>query len=434
MQDLRPDGARNLLHQKAEMAHRLRRNLSDPALRSAVKTRGGALPPPPADLFARVDTGIRRPRVSRGASPPPAGREGRLTVPAATQAAAPASRPRPLQPRAAAAGRGNAPRMRPQSACSAASSRSAGSLARAHREAAPWPCAAGPPADALGGGCAEDAPPALHQLQGALDRLAELERERRRVFDTMVLDPGRSALTRFAESVGGSGMHTPVSAASVGIGGQGSASRQRSAPPRLSRAPAPEQGAELALATTLESEAMEKPQWLLADGRLLTASLEGENEALKRAVLRARSEIDDLVRRRCEADARARSLVFENSAAAQALQRAAAGAVRRPGPAAWPAGGSSTPVASAGCQQPGERSSAAAAASLRRLVLSTPSEASSSGGADAVREQARSRLLETSLTIERRMDELFARRGKLQAMVEKEAVEQTDSVSTDSAP
>ncbi|CAE7944759.1 unnamed protein product [Symbiodinium necroappetens] len=66
---------------------------------------------------------------------------------------------------------------------------------------------------------------------------------------------------------------------------------------------------------------MDKHPWLLADGRLVTAHLQGENLALKRAVMKARREIDELLKGRAETEARARALKEENSAAAEALRR-----------------------------------------------------------------------------------------------------------------
>ncbi|CAL1140895.1 unnamed protein product, partial [Cladocopium goreaui] len=70
-----------------------------------------------------------------------------------------------------------------------------------------------------------------------------------------------------------------------------------------------------------EADGLEKHPWLLADGRLVTARLEGENLALKRAVMKARREIDGLLKGRAEAEARVRVLNEENTAAAEALRR-----------------------------------------------------------------------------------------------------------------
>eukprot|EP00933_Yihiella_yeosuensis_P044916 TRINITY_DN40192_c0_g1_i1.p1 TRINITY_DN40192_c0_g1~~TRINITY_DN40192_c0_g1_i1.p1 ORF type:complete len:577 (+),score=119.25 TRINITY_DN40192_c0_g1_i1:216-1733(+) len=208
--------------------------------------------------------------------------------------------------------------------------------------------------------------------------------------------------------------------------------------------------------------------WLLADGRLTTARLEGENLALKKAVQKARSEIDVLLKGRSQAEERVRALNAENNAAAEVLRLHAGSQPSKDGqallqtPSSRLQGIGSAEVA-AGCGS----SDAAAAMSLRRLMMfespasttklsveqssypapATPVRSIVSGGlsgefvagglpalpgggdsggglgtnyspsqvsqvSSACDEQARSKLLQTSDDICRRMEELLSRRGK----------------------
>lgn len=188
-----------------------------------------------------------------------------------------------------------------------------------------------------------------------------------------------------------------------------------------------------------DDDAVARLPWLLADGRLLTACLEGENRALKRAVDKARVEIDELERRRAAAEQRAKILAAENRAAAQALQRVS---------------GSATPMSTASLvpTEPSAAEAAAgnplAAASLRHLMIpasptstqqslvnaaeshpflgadvaagtehlhcpSCKAEAAPSAARRSLSEEAaKSRLLAASLDIERHFEEILHRRSK----------------------
>lgn len=240
----------------------------------------------------------------------------------------------------------------------------------------------------------------------------------------------------------------------------------------------------------VNNQGSDKPEWLLADGRVVTAALEGENLALRRAVERARGEINDLVQRRSAAEVRAKRLAEENKAAAEALRLAAdrntgASSQRAPcidgetleTPSVAPAE-ASLPVTPTSCvdglpagvtPEPDQVSissgptgrSFAAADSLRRLVLTedagplkpvastpaqetrpaaasallaalampaagstkpqqdkgamhTPAPAPTHRSDDAAKAAAQAKLLEFSEDIERRMEEILARKGKLQ--------------------
>ncbi|CAE8642322.1 unnamed protein product [Polarella glacialis] len=132
--------------------------------------------------------------------------------------------------------------------------------------------------------------------------------------------------------------------------------------------------ASLAEVSLVQEESPEPHPWLLADGRLQTARLEGENVALKRAVMKARSEIDDLLRGRAVAEARVMSLAEENMAAAEALRTCAGGTS---GPAAAsPSSATALKETSAeraeprgACPEAGSHAQSSAATSLRRLLL-----------------------------------------------------------------
>lgn len=64
---------------------------------------------------------------------------------------------------------------------------------------------------------------------------------------------------------------------------------------------------------------LEKPSWMLEDGRLLRAALEGERDALRKAVFRARLENEELRASAEAAEAASRALQTENAAARKAL-------------------------------------------------------------------------------------------------------------------
>lgn len=207
------------------------------------------------------------------------------------------------------------------------------------------------------------------QLQAARDRLVEIESERRLLIDSSIDLLARST------SRAPSGIQTPVSPAPSGVASAGPVtvpltpgaatmpSVGRASPPRgtspqwqwrapparsrlgtsstvddlqmppFSRHSAPEDASPAGMLSGGNStDGLERPEWLMADGRLLTACLEGENRALRRAVARAKVEIDEMVKRRSATEDRARSLAEENQAAAHALRRLAGpGAATRPG-------------------------------------------------------------------------------------------------------
>merc|ERR1712039_614512 len=139
--------------------------------------------------------------------------------------------------------------------------------------------------------------------------------------------------------------------------------------------------------------------------------------ALKRAVSRAHTEIDELIKRRAAAESRAKALAAENQAAAQALRRCTSLSAQADSVPAPPAANLQT-------------TPDVAAATLRHLVLQPSSPVSSKGPPPppptatqhpraeahsmAVDQTPRSRLLETSLDVGRRMEEIMSRRGKLQ--------------------
>lgn len=259
----------------------------------------------------------------------------------------------------------------------------------------------------------ECSPAHFQQLQAARNRLVALDSERRRLVEHSLLASG-------------------------------------STPPK-------EAHVEQSLIHASTSSTSPKPEWLLADGRLLTACLEGENRALRRAVQQAKLEIDELVQRRCSADERATSLAAENRAAAEALRKC--GPLTAKGlPALETLDKAATPG-----DKPPLPSDSAAAASLRLLLLSDAhrygNASSALGHAEKAAEgpfeaalarlpapapealapkaptapkaqqvpaeaeattAARERLLETSQDIGRRMDEILARRGKLQVVLDAE--------------
>eukprot|EP00929_Paragymnodinium_shiwhaense_P103155 TRINITY_DN66459_c0_g1_i1.p1 TRINITY_DN66459_c0_g1~~TRINITY_DN66459_c0_g1_i1.p1 ORF type:complete len:681 (+),score=146.56 TRINITY_DN66459_c0_g1_i1:105-2147(+) len=189
----------------------------------------------------------------------------------------------------------------------------------------------------------------------------------------------------------------------------------------------------------IDSQSFDRPEWLLADGRLRTACLEGENRALQRELFRARHEIDQLVKRRSALEARSKALASRNHAAQEELRvRAVHGGVEDsclfPFPTSMSPAVVSSPLVSGptdGGAPGGGEEQATAVASLRALLLQqqssvsaalppVPPAAYASSGAATVAEAtlpsaAREKLLETSEDISRRMEEIIARRGKIQA-------------------
>jgi len=192
----------------------------------------------------------------------------------------------------------------------------------------------------------------------------------------------------------------------------------------------------------------ERPQWLVADGRFRTAKLEGENWALRRAVIRSRQENEELIRKRSIAEERMKALSEENQAAAFALRQCAALSAsygRLPTSAATLNGLDAHPSQGATGQSPSEGNTTTAAASLRNLVFMQPASTlalatrpdvstvaaappavatammtshwqlglpGDKGAVVGESERARCRLLETSEDIGRRMEEIKERQAK----------------------
>jgi len=353
----------------------------------------------------------------------------------------------------------------------------------------------------------------LRHLQEARARLAEIECERRELMDSSLsamaaCSPESKAAVVASAPVGGAappsglvcmpwtGLAPTASSLSASPSSVAAASahspklhRAASSPGSLVVAMAMDADAPNGLAIS-NGQSPEKPQWLLADGRLFTARLEGENEALKRALSRSLVEIDELESRRTRCDALSKALAMKNASAEQVSRalRFCSGSLAT--------GASSTSSVSAlaaaktqgaPAQQlvPSVGSSAVessplavehrrlhpvtpdAAAILRRMVLGggegagavlyAPGDGSSVGsqslcglgdgvGGDAIgsregvmafpqhqqqqqqkqqvllpmqsQRMARDRLLETSLQVEKRMQEILSRRGgKLQAVL-----------------
>jgi hypothetical protein len=148
----------------------------------------------------------------------------------------------------------------------------------------------------------------------------------------------------------------------------------------------------------------ERPAWLLADGRLRASMLEGENHALRRAVARARGENAELAARRRAAEERNQALELQNQAASEALRRTTLFHQRASTPTSCPSAASAKELA-----DKAEGSALSGHTERRR--------------ADS--EEARSRLLQASLVVGRRMEEIFARHSALQALYKSKTL--TDS-------
>lgn len=285
--------------------------------------------------------------------------------------------------------------------------------------------------------------PLQEELMKVSKRLGQLERERQRLAEN-----GLSVLARCSSQER-----------------SGSMPRDK-APAFSSRVSSKESSKESPKETTLkeppvsspgEADGLEKHPWLLADGRLVTARLEGENLALKRAVMKARREIDGLLKGRAEAEARVRVLNEENTAAAEALRRCTSSLLpdpKTPGAEAG-AGGSfrgsfglsdgftslGLGLGGRGSTKNGDPGTPVAqnvdeAKSLKYTASGDSAAGGSTGvgpgGGDSgggevlpVDKQARNKLLQTSDEISRRMEELLSRRGRtLQALLESKGATQ----------
>eukprot|EP00747_Dinoflagellata_sp_TGD_P021111 gnl/TRDRNA2_/TRDRNA2_128278_c0_seq1.p1 gnl/TRDRNA2_/TRDRNA2_128278_c0~~gnl/TRDRNA2_/TRDRNA2_128278_c0_seq1.p1 ORF type:complete len:584 (+),score=106.21 gnl/TRDRNA2_/TRDRNA2_128278_c0_seq1:76-1752(+) len=165
----------------------------------------------------------------------------------------------------------------------------------------------------------------------------------------------------------------------------------------------------------------ERPEWLLADGRLLTARLEGENLALRRAVARAKRENTELAERQRRAEERNRTLELDNLRVSQellpaALRSAAVSAADGPSVTAARSGKGEAILTSMAAQEASDSKGASndAVASLRRAVLGGQDEnLKQRAPEDAQNDEARRRLLGTSIDIGRRMEDILSRREKL---------------------
>lgn len=273
------------------------------------------------------------------------------------------------------------------------------------------------------------------QLAEVTRRLQELDSERIRIAES-----GLSVLARCSSDGALRAVATPAGPSSFGV----SALQDMLA--TASRSPASCSAAEVTVsprsrASTLDG--LDKHPWLLADGRLLTARLEGENLALKRAVQRARTEIGELMKGRELAEARVRSLHEENSAAAEALRRCT-------GTGAFASKATESSMPGAAEAAAGVASGKLGTSQRANALLETPPQprggapgdtaaggswpSPGAGGGDsgggctspvsqssARDEQARTKLIQASDEICRRMEELLSRRGKkLQAVLDAE--------------
>lgn len=315
-------------------------------------------------------------------------------------------------------------------------------------------CASGPGSRAETATCDVELAELHVSLQAARDRLEQIENERRQLIDSSINLLARSS------SRAPSGIQTPVSPAASQVGAVSGTSwichnadhglaLEPLAPNALSQRPFGRATSPLRSRSPLPhaelpgSELLEKPAWLLDDGRLLTACLEGENRALRKAVTRAQEEIDELVKRRSATEDRARFLAEENQAAALALRRIASTAGAGPPKTTVSAKGvgsspvpmptlatNALPVSSSVASNPSAQTQGGtsempigvqhddAARCLRELVL--VNGADSVGGSAGVasmmstRATPRRQLLERSEDIGRRMEEILLRRGRLQ--------------------
>jgi hypothetical protein len=235
---------------------------------------------------------------------------------------------------------------------------------------------------------------------------------------------------------------------------------------------------------------------LLEDGRLRAARLEGENHALRKAVARARSENDELAERRRAAEERSEHLQSVSQslcmalldiarlgeaapkASAQAVEAVdkasaavasapadtslraspgnavAAESLRRAVNLQVPSSPSSAPVETlrpVPLQPPLATDDVAAAESLRRTLSSQVVDDSRRDGEEKEKffyigspqnlhcmvqqdEDARSRLLEASLNVGARMEEIFARRSKLQALCDTKVLANCSNAAIETEP
>eukprot|EP00435_Cladocopium_sp_Y103_P068481 s1136_g31.t1 len=481
----------NLLSKRAEIAKKLRQNLTDPAIRDAVRRRCSSMPVTDRPSARQVGSerkttgrdggavGIRnlsRERISvRGGVARPSSRERRGGEPIFLQGRA--SLDTNFVPPNASSG--NMKKSSSTGALSSGSSapsrpRSARSVAKAQVNPEPIPLRGRRtepqqvPADAqaalaravaslLGDGSSSSAVsaavqaassaggPLQEELMKVSKRLGQLERERQRLAEN-----GLSVLARCSSQERTGSMPRDKAPAF--------SSRVSSKETTLKEPPD--------VTSPGEGDGLEKHPWLLADGRLVTARLEGENLALKRAVMKARREIDELLKGRAEAEARVRVLNEENTAAAEALRRCTSSLLpdpKTPGAEAGAGGsfrggsfglsnGFSTSLGSGGRGTPVAAMALNVDEAKSAKSLCTASGDSAAGGSTVgvgpgggdsgggevlpVDKQARNKLLQTSDEISRRMEELLSRRGRtLQALLESKgtaptAIDSIDSTAT----
>lgn len=191
----------------------------------------------------------------------------------------------------------------------------------------------------------------------------------------------------------------------------------------------------------------DRPDWLLSDGCLLAARLQGENTALRQAVKRALQENDELATRSQQVEEANRSLEEDNYAAAQALRQCVS--LPLMGAFVPPAGTITTSaLAERRPSTPGlqssvhgiqfnqqqkeavttSQSSMADATRTRLQVagfrefgnLQELSNSTEESQAERERAEAGTKLLAMSRDFGRRMEDILARRGKLQALFEME--------------
>ncbi|CAE7210584.1 unnamed protein product [Symbiodinium sp. CCMP2592] len=348
------DSAHDLLSKRAEMASRLRHNLTDPAIRQAVRQRCSSVPLETTDRSSRESRNHARPKATESAivqssaaglwnrntsrdrgpgawtsRPTSRERTARGSAPSDSQQSTTGRRP------GNGAGQTSLQKSSSTGALSSSSSAAGASRQRSSRarpvakaqavvNAEPIPIRGRRGADdsrkvnaqaalakavasLLGNGSSSSAVAAA--VQAAADAGGAMQDELLKVSKRL------DQLEREKQQLAESGLNVLARCRSQ------SRTRLASSPKDSTQAPEGKEGLGPSPSGPEAGGDMDKHPWLLADGRLVTAHLQGENLALKRAVMKARREIDELLKGRAETEARARALKEENSAAAEALRR-----------------------------------------------------------------------------------------------------------------
>lgn len=457
MQHEAMDSAHDLLSKRAEMASRLRQNLTDPAIRQAVRQRCSSVPLETTDRSSRESRSNARPKAtesaivqssaagfgsrntSRDRGPGgPGALTSRPTSRERTGGSAPGDSQRTVRRPGTGALQKSSSTGALSSSSSAAASRQRSSRrpvakAQAVVNAEPIPIRGRRGADdsrkvnaqaalakavasLLGNGSSSSAVAAA--VQAAADAGGAMQDELLKVSKKL------DQLEREKQQLAESGLNVLARCRSQ------SRTRLASSPKDTTQAPEGKEGP--SPSGTEAGADMDKHPWLLADGRLVTAHLQGENLALKRAVMKARREIDELLKGRAETEARARALKEENSAAAEALRRYTNAWMPQDWQKPKPEEGQGQGPAA---KQEAPRSPALSGVSGGAKLSAPPEIAGASGDHAAglhralgpgrgetetvnltaqapLSDEARSKLLQTSDEISRRMEELLSRRGK----------------------